>query len=372
MLFIFTGIIFLSFVLPPAHADDTNDISIQNIAVQPSMVKVGNTFTVSATLVNNSTVPIVLEGDTCSIKDTQVPFFTVMFDNHAQIMTKNINCAGAGLYKILDPGKKNTSTSPYYTLNYAATESGTANVTVTFQYHVKNQDLTQPNTEQNISKSFQFLIHDVNETYVQKPTNYFSNPDFQIYKIKEKNYEYFLPYHITNSKIQNMTVDCQSLSMMIYLASASANGTLTISLPRSLLDVKTQTGDNDFFILVNRMEVNYLEIEKNQDVRTLSIPFSSGATEIEIIGMAVEQNMPVVPHFCGIGGTNESSYYRLLFPLEQFKLGVEAKDVKCKEGLQFIMKNENGQPACVTPSTIDKLIARGWGIIPLAGLPTSH
>ncbi|MDC8451326.1 MAG: hypothetical protein LV477_00290 [Candidatus Nitrosotalea sp.] len=57
-------------------------------------------------------------------------------------------------------------------------------------------------------------------------------------------------------------------------------------------------------------------------------------------------------------------------PLKQFKSGIAAKDVKCKEGLQIIMKNENGQPACVTAHTFDELITRGWGIIPLGGLPT--
>ena len=70
-----------------------------------------------------------------------------------------------------------------------------------------------------------------------------------------------------------------------------------------------------------------------------------------------------------IHGNNQST---LQTPLKQFKSGIAAKDVKCKEGFQFIMKNENGQPACVTPNTFDKLISRGWGIIPLAGLPTSH
>lgn len=68
----------------------------------------------------------------------------------------------------------------------------------------------------------------------------------------------------------------------------------------------------------------------------------------------------------------EKTPYTVLSPLKQFKSGVAAKDVKCKEGLQSIMKNENGQPACVTPHTFDKLINRGWGIIPLAGLPTTH
>ncbi|MDE1813843.1 MAG: hypothetical protein KGI05_04160 [Thaumarchaeota archaeon] len=61
-----------------------------------------------------------------------------------------------------------------------------------------------------------------------------------------------------------------------------------------------------------------------------------------------------------------------LSPLKQFESGIAANDVKCKEGFQFVMKNENGQPACVTPHTMDELINRGWGIMPLAGLPTSH
>ena len=367
------AVIFLGFMLTPATAYGTNDVSIENISVQPYTVKVGDTFTVAATLVNNSTVPIIVDGGKCSVQDKQAGIFTIMLDSHTKIKAENINCAGVGWSQILDPGKNITGTSPDYTTNYVAAESGTANITVKFSYHaIIQRDPIQTGDEQTISKSFQFQINDVNETSTQKSTD-FSNHNLQTYKIKEKNYEFFLPYTITNSKIQNMTVDCPSMSMIIHLASTSANGTLTIGLPRSLLDIKTQTGgDDNFSILVNGMEVNYLEIDKNQDARTLSIPFSADAMEIEIIGIAIGQNIPVVPHFCGIGGTNESSYYRLLSPLQQFQSGIDAKDVKCKEGLQFIMKNENGQPACVSSHTFDELITRGWGIIPLGGLPTHH
>ena len=154
-------IIFLGFGLQPAHADNANSISIQDIKMQPYTIKVGDTFTVTATLVNNSTVPIMLEGDTCSVKDIQTSFFTVMFDNHAKIQTKNINCAGVGLAKILNPKRTSTGTSPDYTLAYIATESGTANVTVTFPYHITNQtDPTQASIEQTISKSLLFTIYD--------------------------------------------------------------------------------------------------------------------------------------------------------------------------------------------------------------------
>src|SRR5574340_1686515 len=166
-LIMLTMTIFLGFGLQPAHADDTNGISIQNVKVQPSTIKVGDTFTVTATLVNNSTVPIVLEGGTCVPLIEHVPFFTVMLDSHTKIKSKNLTCAGVGLSQILNLGKKLTGTSPDSTLAYIATESGTANITVTFSYHVANQtDPTKPNIEQTISKSFLFTIYD-NKTSIQ-------------------------------------------------------------------------------------------------------------------------------------------------------------------------------------------------------------
>jgi hypothetical protein len=156
-------VIFLGFILTPVKADGTNDTSIQNISVQPYVIKVGDTFTVTATLVNNSTLPIIVDGGKCSAQDKQAEMFTMMFDNHTKNKPENINCAGVGWSEILDPGKNITETSPDYTANYAATESGTANVTVTFSYHaIIQRDPIQTGDEQTISKSFQFQIHDVN------------------------------------------------------------------------------------------------------------------------------------------------------------------------------------------------------------------
>jgi hypothetical protein len=160
-------------------ADNTNSVKIQNIQVQPSTIKVGDPIRITVTLVNNSTDPIFV-GDMGS-KDCQGPFFTVVFDNHVKVTGKEIACSYVALEERLDPGKKNTGTSPGLSFTYAATESGTANATVIFPYTVKNQtDPTQPNIEQNMSKSFQFLIHDINETYAQKPPVYFASPLQQI------------------------------------------------------------------------------------------------------------------------------------------------------------------------------------------------
>lgn len=46
-------------------------------------------------------------------------------------------------------------------------------------------------------------------------------------------------------------------------------------------------------------------------------------------------------------------------PLKQLKMGVFAKDVKCKTEFVFIQKLD-GSPACVKPETTIKLIERGW------------
>lgn len=49
-----------------------------------------------------------------------------------------------------------------------------------------------------------------------------------------------------------------------------------------------------------------------------------------------------------------------LLPLEQFKRGTAASDVKCNDGLLLVIKAEDGTPACVKPDTAQKLMEKGW------------
>ena len=49
-------------------------------------------------------------------------------------------------------------------------------------------------------------------------------------------------------------------------------------------------------------------------------------------------------------------------PLKQIQDGTDPSDVTCTEGLELIMKISNGQPACVKPSSVEKLIERGWAM----------
>ena len=49
-------------------------------------------------------------------------------------------------------------------------------------------------------------------------------------------------------------------------------------------------------------------------------------------------------------------------PLKQIQDGTDPSAVTCTEGLELVMKFSNGQPACVKPSSVEKLIERGWAI----------
>ena len=48
-----------------------------------------------------------------------------------------------------------------------------------------------------------------------------------------------------------------------------------------------------------------------------------------------------------------------LAPLKQIREGVEPHNISCKSGMELIFKY-SGNPACVNPSSVEKLVQRGW------------
>ncbi len=53
-------------------------------------------------------------------------------------------------------------------------------------------------------------------------------------------------------------------------------------------------------------------------------------------------------------------------PLIQISQGVDPSNITCTEGKVLVLKQSNGLPACVNPSSIETLITRGWAIHVLA------
>jgi predicted secreted protein with PEFG-CTERM motif len=94
-----------------------------------------------------------------------------------------------------------------------------------------------------------------------------------------------ISYEITNGKVVNAIPDMDAISLLVYIESTD-DGTITLTIPRSVLDATINNGDDQFFVLVDGEEVDFDEITTSTD-RTLTINFLAGTEEIEIIGTFV-------------------------------------------------------------------------------------
>ncbi len=47
-------------------------------------------------------------------------------------------------------------------------------------------------------------------------------------------------------------------------------------------------------------------------------------------------------------------------PLKQFKSGIYAQNIKCRQDFLLVIKSEDNSPACVKPQTAQNLVERGW------------
>jgi len=93
-------------------------------------------------------------------------------------------------------------------------------------------------------------------------------------------------YEITGGKILSIIPDVDANSLIISI-DATDDGSLTLTIPRSVLDALLGNGDDDdFFVLVDDEEVDFDEVTSETD-RILTIAFPAGAEQIEIIGTFV-------------------------------------------------------------------------------------
>ena len=94
-----------------------------------------------------------------------------------------------------------------------------------------------------------------------------------------------ISYEITNGKVINVIPDMDAVSLLVHIESID-DGSITLTIPRSVLDATIDNGDDQFFVLVDGEEVDFEETITSTD-RTLTINFLAGTEEIEIIGTFV-------------------------------------------------------------------------------------
>ena len=117
-------------------------------------------------------------------------------------------------------------------------------------------------------------------------------------------------YIIKGGTVKNMEIFSDKLTLRITIE-ATKDGTITLTLPRDLIDAKKPANlspddilagktvnpkdleDDDFFVLIGGEEASFKET-KTKDSRTLSIGFLADDTQIDIVGTQI------VPEFGAI------------------------------------------------------------------------
>jgi len=61
-----------------------------------------------------------------------------------------------------------------------------------------------------------------------------------------------------------------------------------------------------------------------------------------------------------VGNQQINDIIAKMTPLKQIKNGIIPSEIICKEGLQLVFKNTDDGPACVKPTSVNKLIERNW------------
>jgi len=110
-----------------------------------------------------------------------------------------------------------------------------------------------------------------------------------VFQLKDPNSQqtFNVNYTISGGTINTMTIDAQSLSVIVSVNSTS-DGTVTLQLPRTLIDAKTSSGQDDtFIILIDGAEVKPQSESANNDFRNITVQFLQGDQDIEIIGTQI-------------------------------------------------------------------------------------
>lgn len=114
----------------------------------------------------------------------------------------------------------------------------------------------------------------------------------------------------------------------------------------------------------NKELMEEIEIMLREELRNM-IKTGADASEIDSQISAILEKLEQAE---GLVVSEESEEreekYAELPPLQQVKSGVTPNEVVCDSGMELLIKNSNGSPACVKPATAERLIQLGWGAGP--------
>lgn len=91
-----------------------------------------------------------------------------------------------------------------------------------------------------------------------------------------------ISYEITGGTLGAASLSDRDASVVMEIA-APSRGTVSVVLPRGLIDARAGGADEDFCVLLDGVETGYHEARSERD-RTVTVEFDSGSAWIEVVG----------------------------------------------------------------------------------------
>jgi len=102
---------------------------------------------------------------------------------------------------------------------------------------------------------------------------------------------------LSNGLIKNVTLDTEfNYIVFDLITSETDEGQLTVTLPRSFIDAKSEDLqlDNTFTVVLDDYETEYEEIDSDGSQRTIVVPIGPGVVEATIVGTQVLPEFPAI------------------------------------------------------------------------------
>ncbi|MGB9002377.1 MAG: hypothetical protein WCC52_01035 [Nitrosotalea sp.] len=242
--------------------------------------------------------------------------------------------------------QKNPFSNGFYTYGYA------------YEYDVKTGNNTLPGPYQIVAHYGNAWQDSNTITYNPTSVDY---DKYYTYNAFFGKIPYPIRYKITQgNELAGLGMDTENKILYISVTGVeNKSGYLTLELPRNVIDSRYDNGTNKNYTVnmgaTGAMigETNdFREIQTNEQNRTLEfgiLPYNASYT-IMLYGTSMNTTGIIMHHD--------------ILPLKQFKSGTPVNNVKCNDGLQLVIKDEDGSPACVKSDTVNILITRGWGHLP--------
>ena len=165
-------------------------------------------------------------------------------------------------------------------------------------------------------------------------------------------------YILEKGNIETICYDETTISLLVKINVPEKNE-FNIQIPKhlvySLVDVNCEE-DDSIIVLMDGQEIFPEKLSSENKFYNITINVPAGSHSIEFIGTTIIPD-PSPVQYCGLVMGYESQF---LPPKLQIERGMKAEQIRCNEGLELVLKSNNGNPVCASSQTKNKLIERGW------------